>query len=132
MLRVGPPRGVDTAAGARLAAVAATSPDRDPSDVLVEALDDLRDLLVSVGEQRRADWLRTCRSLAARRDARGARRFVDGVTDAGGLGDLVIGVAHGHTLPPGADEQQVNDRLTSLVGTAFDAATVVLAAGEPG
>jgi hypothetical protein len=57
---------------------------------LLVNLDELFGLLESHDEHW-ANWLRTCRALIARNDIRGLDRFLDGVTESGGLTDLEVG-----------------------------------------
>lgn len=57
---------------------------------LLAGLDELF-ALVAPRDEQWANWLRTCRALVARGDQRGVDRFLEGVTEAGGLADLDLG-----------------------------------------
>jgi hypothetical protein len=44
--------------------------------------------LIQGHDEHWANWLRTCRALIARDDVRGLDRFLEGVTESGGLAEL--------------------------------------------
>lgn len=59
-------------------------------DVRARLLANLDELfgLVQPQEEHWANWLRGCRALIGRDDVRGLDRFIEGVTESGGLADL--------------------------------------------
>jgi hypothetical protein len=56
---------------------------------LLVNLDELFGLL-QAHDEHWANWLRTCRALIGRNDVRGLDRFLEGVTESGGLADLDV------------------------------------------
>jgi hypothetical protein len=64
--------------------------DNAHDDVRGRLLTNLDELfgLVQPQDEQWANWLRGCRALIARDDVRGLDRFLEGVTESGGLADI--------------------------------------------
>jgi hypothetical protein len=82
-------------------------------DIRAGLLADLDELfgLVQPQDEHWANWLRSCRALIARNDVRGLDRFLEGVTESGGLAEL--------ELPDHAE------RIGVLIAACHDAATAL-------
>jgi len=82
-------------------------------DVRARLLDDLDELfgLLQPQDEQWANWLRSCRALIGRNDVRGLDRFLEGVTESGGLAEL--------ELPDHAE------RIGELIAACHDAATAL-------
>jgi hypothetical protein len=82
-------------------------------DIRAGLLADLDELfgLLQPQDEHWANWLRSCRALIGRNDVRGLDRFLEGVTESGGLAEL--------ELPDHAE------RIGELIAACHDAATAL-------
>ena len=82
-------------------------------DVRAALMADLDELfcLVQPQDEHWANWLRSCRALIGRDDVRGLDRFLEGVTESGGLAELEL-PEHG-------------ERINELIAACHDAATTL-------
>ena len=77
---------------------------------LLADLDELFGLLLAQNEHW-ANWVRSCRALIGRGDVRGLDRFLEGVTESGGLAEL--------------DLSDHAERIGELIAACHDAATAL-------